>query len=621
MDRAELLAVFYGEGPVPVLWATDCPVHFDVWLAFAEPPPSLQPPAPPPSPSPPPPTPPPSSPPSPSSPPPAPPPYRQDLILAVREEYGVERALERFQRLGLTEECRPVAAGSFVAAQVTLEELLRALLPLTSLAGVVRVAHELAVDSGAEGMEAALHGHIRSPATSEIHDNMQRRQERGRQLTWFLRLLRRVVADTLPYEARAGAAEQDVTDVLVRMLAAVVVDEYPVRGAHSPVGQVVDRRLKYPIVSVTTNRRATHAVVRSRRTIKADAAEQVFSVDSASIGWAVVDSGIDLRHSAFHEWDTTVSPARKLESRIARSFDFTCVRERLPDDALVNGLVNWSAALPSVETGPGFGPPPPGQLDPYVPPGDQHGTHIAGIIGGWWPELEFRGICPRVRLYDFRVLNDAGEVDEFSIVTALQAVRHINEQAGRFVIAGVNISLSVPHDVATHSTGWTPVCVECDRLTRSGVVVVTAAENAGFTGAAHTLDSGYHDTSVSDPGNAESVITAGSTHRGNPHRHGVSHFSSRGPTGGGRPKPDLVAPGEDIDGPIPGEGIAAMHGTSQAAAHVSGAAAMRPARYRELLGRPERVKQILCATATDLARERDFQGQGLVDVLRAMQSV
>ncbi|SOD77809.1 S8 family serine peptidase [Streptomyces stelliscabiei] len=611
MDRTELLTVFYGEGPVPVLWATDCPVHFDVWLAFAESPPPSPPSAPTPTPA------------SPSASPPASHPpsspsssYRQDLILAVREEYGVERALERLRELRLTDACRPVAAGSFVVAQVTLEELVTALLPLTSLAGVVRVAHELAVESGAEGIEAALAGHIRAPATSEIHDNMQRRQERGRQLTWFLNLLAHVLAEAGP---RAG--EHDVTGTLVRMLAESAPDAYPVRGAHSPVGQVVDRRLKYPIVSVTTNRRATHAVVRSRRTIKADAAEQVFSVDSASLGWAVVDSGIDARHSAFHEWDTTVSPPRRLESRIARSFDFTCVRAKLPDDALVNGLVNWSAALPSVETAPAPGPPAPGQPDAYVPPADQHGTHIAGIIGGWWPELEFRGICPRIRLYDFRVLNDDGEGDEFSIVTALQAIRHINEQAGRFVIAGVNLSLSVPHDVATHSTGWTPVCVECDRLSRSGVVVVTAAGNAGFTGAVRTLGSGFHDISISDPGNAESVITVGSTHRSNPHRHGVSYFSSRGPTGDGRPKPDLVAPGEDIDGPIPGEGIAAMHGTSQAAAHVSGAAAMLLARYRELLGRPERVKEILCATATDLARERDFQGHGLVDVLRAMQSV
>ncbi|MGA5201137.1 S8 family serine peptidase [Streptomyces variegatus] len=572
-------------------------MHFDVWLAFARPP---------------------------SSPRDADGPGavvragergRQDLILAIREEYGVEHVLERFQSRGLMEKCRPIAAGSFVAAQLTLKELVSDVLPLTSLAGAVRVAHELARNGGTEGIEAALAGHVRTPATSEIHDSMERRQERGRHVTWLLRLLHRIVRNARPDLDRGETGERAVTGVLVDMLDAVVMDTGPVRRPHAPAGRVADRRQKYPVVSVTTNRPATGAVVRSRRTIKADAAEQVFSVDTASIGWAVVDSGIDPRHPAFHDWDTTGSTPQQLETRIARSFDFTGVREKLSADVLVGGLVNWAAALPSVETTPA--PEQPAR----PPPGDQHGTHIAGIIGGWWPDLDFRGICPRIRLYDFRVLDDDGGGDEFSIVTALQAIRHINEHAGRLIVAGVNISLSVPHDVASHSTGWTPVCVECDRLTRSGVVVVTAAGNAGFAGTARTVGADYQDISISDPGNAESVITVGSTHRSNPHRHGVSYFSSRGPTGDGRPKPDLVAPGEDIDGPIPGEGIAAMHGTSQAAAHVSGAAAMLLARNRELIGRPERVKEILCATATDLARERHFQGHGLVDVLRAIQSV
>lgn len=154
MDRVDLSAVFYGKGPVPVLWATDCPVHFDVWLAFASPPwHGIG-----------------------AGPGPAEGQEsrhqretgRQDLILAIREEYGVERVLDRFQSLHLTEQCRPIAAGSFVAAQLTLEELVSALLPLTSLAGVVRVAHELARFGGAEGVEAALGGRVRTrpPATS-----------------------------------------------------------------------------------------------------------------------------------------------------------------------------------------------------------------------------------------------------------------------------------------------------------------------------------------------------------------------------------------------------------------------------------------------------------------------
>jgi serine protease AprX len=45
------------------------------------------------------------------------------------------------------------------------------------------------------------------------------------------------------------------------------------------------------------------------------------------------------------------------------------------------------------------------------------------------------------------------------------------------------------------------------------------------------------------------------------------------------------------------------------------------ARYEELIGQPRQVKRILCETATDLGRERTFQGRGMLDVLRAFQSI
>ena len=32
-------------------------------------------------------------------------------------------------------------------------------------------------------------------------------------------------------------------------------------------------------------------------------------------------------------------------------------------------------------------------------------------------------------------------------------------------------------------------------------------------------------------------------------------------------------------------------------------------RYSELIGQPRRIKRILCENATDLGRERSFQGQ------------
>lgn len=43
------------------------------------------------------------------------------------------------------------------------------------------------------------------------------------------------------------------------------------------------------------------------------------------------------------------------------------------------------------------------------------------------------------------------------------------------------------------------------------------------------------------------------------------------------------------------------------------------ARYPELTGRPVEVKRILKASATDLGRREEFQGAGLLDVLRAMR--
>jgi subtilisin family serine protease len=153
--------------------------------------------------------------------------------------------------------------------------------------------------------------------------------------------------------------------------------------------------------------------------------------------------------------------------------------------------------------------------------------------------------------------------------------------------------------------------------------VVAAAGNDGYrTYLTPSGDlEGYNSMSISDPGNAEAVITVGATHRHAPHTYGVSYFSSRGPTGDGRIKPDLVAPGEKIVAPIPDGAAGTKDGTSMAAPHVSGAAVLLMARHRELLGDPARVKKILCTTSTDLGRERYFQGAGMVDVLRALQSV
>lgn len=269
----------------------------------------------------------------------------------------------------------------------------------------------------------------------------------------------------------------------------------------------------------------------------------------------------------------------------------------------------------------------------YEVPQHEHGTHVGGVLGGDWRKSDEEdlypasgdvvGMCPDIHLYDLRVLDANGQGDEFNVMAALQFVRSLNAHKDYRVVHGVNLSLSIPHDVANYACGRTPVCEECERLVGSGIVVVAAAGNEGYLQymtAKGPLD-GYRSISITDPGNAEGVITVGSTHRDQPHTYGVSYFSSRGPTGDGRVKPDLVAPGEKIEAPVPYRDVKRKDGTSMAAPHVSGAAALLIARHRELSGQPLRIKEILCKSATDLGRERYFQGSGMVDVLRALQSV
>jgi subtilisin family serine protease len=121
-----------------------------------------------------------------------------------------------------------------------------------------------------------------------------------------------------------------------------------------------------------------------------------------------------------------------------------------------------------------------------------------------------------------------------------------------------------------------------------------------------------------------------------PHTYGVSYFSSRGPTGDGRPKPDLVAPGEHIISCAAGavaEGVTKklpqgsrvlytdLSGTSAAAPHVSGAIAAFLSVRREFIGQPEKVKRLFLDNAISLNREKEFQGRGLLDVLKVLQSV
>lgn len=424
---------------------------------------------------------------------------------------------------------------------------------------------------------------------------------------------------------------------------------------------------------VTRNRPITLAVNKSSLTVKADAARRLFDISCKKITWAVIDSGIDATHPAFLNHSSGNG-----ESRVTKTYDFTKIREMLDydlistkgsaDDAakeLYEELVETVAQKiqaaklePTIRKARGEAKRRLTRLSIRMkngqdidwedleqmildeapdPPVNDHGTHVAGILGADWIDdgadstlpakdrpRKMQGMCPDINLYDLRVFRSDGATDEFELLAAVQFLRWLNSRAGYMVVQGANLSLSLIHEVRRFACGKTPICDECDESVALGMVMVAAAGNYGFR--ANDIDQltfgdGFSDSSITDPGNAETVITVGATHRKRPFDYGVSYFSSRGPTGDGRNKPDIIAPGEKIKAPTPNEGFEFKDGTSMAAPHVSGAAAMLMARNRELIGKPQRIKQILCESASDLGRERYFQGYGVLDVLRALQSV
>lgn len=362
---------------------------------------------------------------------------------------------------------------------------------------------------------------------------------------------------------------------------------------------------------------------KSIATVKADAAQNSFSAWGTGITWAVMDSGIKHDHPHF-EKHKNVDPTSEWHK------DFTVDGDGPFDDE--NG----------------------------------HGTHVAGIIAGEWrvapdapqetrrplavsrylkkgtEDVEYQqtqldgigGMAPRCKLVSLRVLDENGKGAVSNLIAAIDHVQEINGQGRRLLIQGVNMSLGYNFEPEWFACGQSPLCVEVNRLVKTGVVVVVAAGNTGYGTLKSTIGATTAGMAltINDPGNSDLAITVGSTHREMPHVYGVSYFSSKGPTGDGRIKPDLVAPGEKIiscaTGNLKKEGAKDQEcdyvetsGTSMAAPHVSGVIAAFLSVRTEFIGKAERVKDIFVSTATDLRRDRYFQGSGLVDLMRAIQSV
>jgi serine protease AprX len=252
----------------------------------------------------------------------------------------------------------------------------------------------------------------------------------------------------------------------------------------------------------------------------------------------------------------------------------------------------------------------------------EHGTYIAGIIGGNGPDALKTGKCaanscfltiygmapygmaPNVNLIDLKALNRTGQGSDSSVISAISAAIQLHNT---YDIRIINLSLGRR---VYESYTLDPLCRAVEQAWKAGIVVVVAAGNDGGGGPGK----GYG--TINSPGNDPYVITVGAMNtKGSPTRAEAVQvsYSSKGPTfGDSIVKPDLVAPGNLLVSPAPqvagfdpqpgghdtarpASAVSQLSGTSVAAGVVSGAVALLLQNDPTLT--PDMVKARLMKTA------------------------
>ena len=173
-----------------------------------------------------------------------------------------------------------------------------------------------------------------------------------------------------------------------------------------------------------------------------------------------------------------------------------------------------------------------------------HGTWVSGIAAGrGWStattttEGQYIGIAPDANLIEVKVADVHGQSLESDVVNALQWV---TDNAATYNIRVVNLSL-VSSVAESYTTSNLDAAVEMAWL--KGIVVVVAAGNSG------------PNTEQYAPANDPYVITVGATDdqgTASTADDQLTWWSSYGTTQDGFAKPELVAPGRHIVGPLAG---------------------------------------------------------------------
>jgi subtilisin family serine protease len=199
---------------------------------------------------------------------------------------------------------------------------------------------------------------------------------------------------------------------------------------------------------------------------------------------------------------------------------------------------------------------------PFDPNESEHGTHVAGIAAGDYNtsagRFKVSGIAPRAYIGNYRI--GTNPTPGLGLDGNSPEIAAAVEQAVKDGMNVINLSYGEPEMTPSRDV----VVQAMNAAAAAGVVPVIAAGN--------DYDS-VGEGSVSSPANAAGAIAVAAASKGGV----IAYFSSGGPTPISLElKPDVTAPGVGILSSVPRrEGTWGMlDGTSMAAPHVAGAAAV-----------------------------------------------
>lgn len=233
-----------------------------------------------------------------------------------------------------------------------------------------------------------------------------------------------------------------------------------------------------------------------------------------------------------------------------------------------------------------------------------HGTHVASIVAGTGEgaPANRKGVAPGASLLNAKVLDRNGSGTFDQIIEGLEWAA-----AQGADVANLSLGTHSPSD------GNDPLVQAVDRISKaSGMLVVIAADNIG-----------PGESTITSPGWADEALTVGAVNK----QDALAGFSSRGPRlGDFAIKPDITAPGVDIVaaraagttlGPIVDDVYQQLSGTSMAAPHTAGAAAILAQRHPAYTNK--QLKDALISTAKTHDTQTVYQqGGGRLDVARAV---